>query len=140
MKRSPRAKNGSDEASAMVWRPSIYEKYFEYSPDAIIVTDHNGCIHQVNPQCEQLFGYASTELLGNKIEILIPARFRQQHPAHRYEFNASPRMRSMGAGLDLYALRKDGSELPVNIMLSPVEAKGGRLILAVVRDISERKR
>ena len=124
----------------MVSNSSVYEKYFEFSPDAIIVTDQDGQIHQVNPQCESLFGYSSKELLGSKIEILIPPRFRPQHPGHRYNFHAGPRIRTMGAGLELYALRKDGSEFPVDILLSPVEIEEGRLVLTVVRDISDRKR
>lgn len=124
----------------MVSSSSIYEKYFEFSPDAIVVTDHDGRIRQVNSQCENLFGYTSTELLGQKIEILIPPRFRPQHPAHRHDFHISPRIRPMGAGLELYALRKDGSEFPVDILLSPVEAEEGPVVLTVVRDICERKR
>jgi PAS domain S-box-containing protein len=124
----------------MVLSFSIYEKYFEFSPDAIIVTDQDGRIRQVNPQCESLFGYRSLELLDKKIEILIPPRFRPEHPAHRHDFHTSPRIRPMGAGLELYALRKDGSEFPVDILLSPVEIDEGRLVLTVVRDISDRKR
>jgi len=119
---------------------TIYERYFEFSPDAIIVTDQDGQIRQVNPQCENLFGYSSTELLGNKIEILIPPRFRPQHPGHRADFHTAPRIRPMGAGLELYGLRKNGSEFPVDILLSPVEIEEGRLVLTVVRDISDRKR
>jgi len=119
---------------------SIYEKYFDFSPDAIIVTDQDGCIRQVNPQCSRLFGYESSELLGNKIEILIPLRFRPHHPTYRREFHASPRMRPMGGGLELYALRKDGSEFLADILLSPVDIEEGRLVLTVIRDISDRRR
>jgi len=119
---------------------SIYQKYFEFSPDAIIVTDRDGYITQVNPQCESLFGYRSAELLGKKIEELIPSRFRRQHPGHRHDFDASPRLRPMGAGMELCALRKDSSEFPVDILLSPIETEKGRLVLSVIRDITDRKR
>lgn len=118
----------------------LFERLFEFSPDAIIVTDKNGKIREANVQTEKFFGYTRMEILGESIELLIPDRFRGAHPKHREGYVAQPRMRPMGMGLELYARRKDGSEFPVDIMLGPVETQTGELVLAVIRDLSERKR
>jgi len=119
---------------------ALFERLFASSPDAIIVVDREGRIIEVNPQIESLFGYACSELLGSPVEILIPERFRSIHTGHRTAYSNQPRMRPMGTGLELYGRRKDGSEFPVDIMLSPVATAGGPLFLGVVRDITERKR
>src|SRR5579864_7145037 len=95
---------------------AIYERLFDSSPNAVLVVDAGGKITRVNAQVEHFFGYAASELLGNRVEILVPERFREAHPEHRGHFNDQPRMRPMGAGLELYVLRKDGSEFPVDIM------------------------
>src|SRR6202166_643037 len=118
---------------------TVYERLFESLPYAILVVDSGGRIIRANPQVERFFGYTNSELLGNLVEILIPERFRQVHPTHRAHFNEQPRMRPMGEGLELYGLRKDGSEFPVDIMLSPVDTPEGRMALTVIRDISESK-
>lgn len=118
---------------------AVYERLFEYSPNAILVVDAAGRIARANPQAEHLFGYAVSELLGNSVEFLIPERFRQVHPARRNQFNAQPRMRPMGGGLELYGLRKDGTEFPVDIMLSPIDTPEGPVVLTVIRDISKSK-
>jgi len=101
--------------------------------------DVEGSIVVVNPQAESLFGYTRTELLGNSLEILLPERFRGGHAAHRRHFAATPSMRQMGAGRDLTARRKDGSEFPVEIELSPVPGDEHGLVLAAVTDITRRK-
>jgi len=119
---------------------TIFEKLFESSPDAILVTDRLGLIIQVNAQAVTMFGYARRDLVGRPVEELMPLRFQDKHSAHRELYHAEPRSRSMGAGLELYARRNDGSEFPVDIMLSPVETGEGLLVLAVVRDVSARKR
>ena len=103
-----------------------FRALFEFSPDAILVTDQQGKITEVNGQVENCFGYHRGELLGQPIEILIPERFRNTHPAHRKEYNANPRTRPMGIGLELRGRRKDGSEFPVDIMLSTVETPEAR--------------
>ena len=118
----------------------LFEKLFEFSPDAIVVSDHEGKISEVNAQVEKFFGYSRSELLGKPIEILIPERFRQTHPGQRIDYSNQPRVRPMGAGLELYGRRKDGSEFPVDIMLGPVEAAEGRVVLSVIRDLSQKKK
>ena len=117
-----------------------FEKLFESSPDPIIVADGEGRITELNPQVEKIFGYSRAELLGLPVETLIPKRFRDTHPKHRKQYNSQPSLRPMGAGLELYGLRKDGTEFPVDIMLSPVETEEGRMVLSVIRDVSDRKR
>jgi formate hydrogenlyase transcriptional activator len=119
---------------------AMLEKLFESSPDGIVATGGDGRIVRVNAQAEKLFGYRRDELLGQTVEILVPERLRGLHPARRQEYGGQPRMRPMGAGLELYARRKDGTEFPVDIMLSPLETDQGPMVLAVVRDITERKR
>jgi len=111
----------------------------EAAPNAMIMVDRTGKIVMVNSQAEKLFGYAREELLDSKIELLVPPRFRAAHPGHRAGFHADPRTRAMGAGRDLFGLRKDGSEVPVEIGLNPIEASEG-LVLASIVDITERKK
>ncbi len=133
--------NGASPETAKLYDPqTLFEKLFESSPDAILVSDPDGRITEANAQVEELFGYSRAELLGQRVEVLIPERFRHAHLGHRKDYGAQPRMRPMGAGLELFGRRKDGSEFPVDIMLSPVEMPGGRVVLSVIRDISEKKR
>jgi formate hydrogenlyase transcriptional activator len=115
------------------------ERLFELSPDAILVTDAQGVMHRVNPRAEELFGYNSEELIGRPVEILIPARFRAGHPRHRDDYNAAPRARQMGAAMNLFGLRKDGSEFPVDIMLKPVYTDAGPAVVSFIRDATEQR-
>ena len=104
-----------------------------------MVVDAAGRITRANPQAQRFFGYTISELLGHPVEILVPERFRQAHPPLRDQFNAQPRMRPMGAGLELFARRKDGTEFPVDIMLSPIDTSEGPVVLTVIRDITAQK-
>ncbi len=108
-------------------------------PDALIVVDEVGKIVEVNVQAERMFGYTREEMLGQSIEMLIPERYRDLHVEERLHYALSPKMRPMGSGLDLRALRKDGTEFPVDICLSPIETKEGLYVIAVIRDMSKRE-
>ena len=117
---------------------TMFEGLFEAAPDAIVLVDDEGCILRVNRQAELMFGYGREELLDQPVEVLLPPRFRGRHVAHRSVYLAEPRLRSMGAGLELYGLRKDGSEFPVDIVLSPLQAGDRTFVVSVIRDITER--
>lgn len=112
----------------------------ESAPNAIILTDKSGKIVMINRRTEILFGYQSNELLGKSIEILVPERLKHTHHRLRNEYNSKPQVRSMGAGRDLYAIRKDGKEIPIEIGLNPIKKTEGDLVLASIIDITERKK
>ena len=112
----------------------------EAIPDAVAAVNQQGVIIQVNSQTEALFGYTRDELIGQKIETLVPERQRPQHHLQREHFHQQPKIRRMGSGLDLSGRRRDGTEFPVEISLSPVATADGMMVLRVIRDISDRKR
>jgi PAS domain S-box-containing protein len=121
---------------------AMYEGLFEFAPDAIVVVSREGRIVQVNKRTETLFGYTREELLNSEPDVLVPERFREKHREHRKMYMSGPRVRPMGTGLELFGRKKDGNEFPVDIslgVLQPVQAETDIVVLAVVRDITERK-
>ncbi len=130
---SDTSNKGQDETRA------LFEQFFESSPDGVLVVDSQGLITRVNGQTEEMFGYSRSELQGQPIEVLVPNHLRKAHEKDRNHYQTEPHMRAMGAGLELFAMRKDGSEFPVEIMLSPIESAEGTMVLSVVRDITRRK-
>ena len=108
-------------------------------PDSVLLTNSNGSILGVNTHGAELFGYSESELVGRSIEILVPSRFRRRHPSERENFHANPRLRQMGATTNLVGLHKDGTEIPVDILLKPIETSSGVLVLSFVRDMTEQR-
>jgi PAS domain S-box-containing protein len=113
-----------------------FRTLIESAPDAMVLASEDGTILLTNNQTERLFGYQSDELLGAAVEIFVPMRFRGAHPGHRSKFFSEPRQRPMGVGLDLWGLRKDGSEFPIEISLSPIESPQGLTVAATIRDVT----
>ena len=117
-----------------------FQTLLESAPDAMIIVDGSGDIVVVNSQAEKMFGYSREELIGRRIEQLLPDQLRELHASHRGGYLKKPALRSMGAGLDLVARRRGGDEFPVEISLSPVSTPGGQFVTSVIRDVTERKR
>ena len=128
-----------DPAPSVAATGSTFEQLLEAAPDAIVGIDGEGKIVLVNGQTESLFGYPRADLLGQPVEMLVPERFRELHPGHRSGYFSEPRTRPMGADLDLYGRRRDGSEFPAEISLSSIDTEDGRLATAAIRDVSDRR-
>ncbi|HEY6933228.1 MAG TPA: PAS domain S-box protein [Marmoricola sp.] len=122
------------------WDDLAFAGLLDAAPDAMVVVDETGSIVLVNEQTERLFGYSRAELLGRSADLLVPVGKRESQPARREAYLADPAARRMGEELDLRALRKDGTDFPVEVTLSPVPSRHGRLVCAAIRDISEKRR
>ena len=136
----PDAEENVAEPLRLAAEALLSPSFLEAVPDATLVVNQEGAVLQVNSQVETLFGYTRDELIGQPVEVLVPDRQRPQHHHHRQHFTEQPKVRRMGAGLDLCGRRRDGSEFPVEISLSPVLTSNGLLVLSAIRDISDRKR
>jgi PAS domain S-box-containing protein len=119
---------------------ATFRALLEAAPDAMVVVNDQGRITLVNSQAERMFGYVRDDLIGQSVDLLVPEQFRGRHPEHRQRYTADPRPRPMGASLELRGCRRDGSEFPVEISLSPVVTGDGSLVISAIRDISERQR
>lgn len=117
-----------------------FEALLDAAPDAIVIVNGDGRIELVNAQTQTLLGYTAVELAGESVEVLIPERFRAVHPRHRDDYYANPRTRPMGQGMELFALSKDGREIPVEISLSPLQTEDGLLVISAIRDVTQQKR
>jgi PAS domain S-box-containing protein len=130
--------NAPGDLTAML-SSSLVRSVLDSLPDAIVIIDSSGSILFANHQVEALFGFPSAEIVGGPVEVLLPERFRQRHIGHRKGYTGNVRVRPMGAGLELFATRKDGTEFPVEISLSPVELGNDILVAAAIRDVTDRK-
>ncbi|HZU78854.1 MAG TPA: PAS domain S-box protein, partial [Acidimicrobiales bacterium] len=142
----PRAEPGAPAAwvvgrdlTTKRWAEARFRSLLEAAPDAVVIVDSRGRIEFVNTQTERQFGYPAQEILGRPVEILIPERLRPGHRGHRADYFANPHPRPMGMGLALFGRRRDGTEFPVEISLSPVMTEDGVLISAAIRDMTERR-
>lgn len=127
------------DAEERAFSDSVYRKLLDTAPDAVVVVERPGRICLVNLQTERLFGYAREELIGQPIEILVPERYRSAHVGHHARYFGAPNVRPMGSGLDLFGRRRDGTEFPIEISLSPLATEAGTLVSASIRDITDRK-
>src|SRR5665811_202452 len=119
---------------------ALFQSLFDLAPDAIIVVNNKGLILQANARAEKIFGYSKKELIGKPVDILVPEQFKKSHDEHVKNYIHNPRKRFMGDEFELYGLRKDGTEFPVDIALGYVSTKDGIIISSMIRDITEHKR
>jgi len=131
---------GSRAEQAVRGLQGAFHQLFDAAPDAVVVCDREGRIVLANDMVERMLGYPRDELVGQPVEVLVPKRYRFRHHDHRRAYDENPGARFMGEGRELYAVRKDGTELPVEISLTPMEIEGQLLISSAIRDITERKK
>lgn len=136
----PKGAKHDPAPAALLQNPGIGRALLEFAMVAIVVADRDGRIALVNAKTEKLFGYQRNELLGQMVEILLPERFRNAHTGYRSDYLSQPHVRSMGLGFDLVGRRKDGTEFPAEIGLSPVETEHGTFVMSFIADITERRR
>jgi len=129
-----------NQSAQQQWTKDEFRALLEAAPDAMVIANEHGRIALVNAQTEKLFGYKREELLGQPVEMLIPDRYRGGHVHYRKDYTEAPRLRPMGAGRELYGLRKDGSEFPVEISLSPFHSEEGMAVFSAIRDITLQKK
>jgi PAS domain S-box-containing protein len=139
-RRAPPVGAAGPDQEVRTWGADILDGLLEAMPDALVVIDERGRILRVNAQTERLFGYGRKEILGKEIEVLVPERFRAGHVGQRDGYCAAPHVRPMGKGLELNGRCKDGRDVPVEISLSPLRTDAALLVVASIRDVSERKR
>jgi two-component system, NarL family, sensor histidine kinase DevS len=132
--------SGSDRGETPHTRSDPYRAVFQHAPEGILLVDMEGRVREANPEALRLFGYEPGEMEGMEVDRLVPEEFRRGHREKREAFSGGPRFRSMGIGMELAGVRKDGSRVPVEISLSPVEGGDEALVLAMVRDLTERRR
>ncbi|HVJ18568.1 MAG TPA: PAS domain S-box protein, partial [Polyangiaceae bacterium] len=129
----------ADRSPTQEWGELVFHQLLDTAPDAMVVVDRQGTIVLVNIQAESMFGYSRSELIGQKVEVLIPERYRGSHESHRSGFMGEGRARPMGTGLELFGRKRDGREFPIELSLSPLSLEQGMLVSAAIRDISDRK-
>ncbi len=129
----------AEPVKALLAEKMLFQRVFELAPDPIIIVDQTGTIVLANAEAEQKFGYKISELVKMPMEILIPQRYHKEHVGYRESYSQSPRVRPMGSGLDLFAKHSNGEEFPVEVSLSPLRIDDELMVIALVRDISERK-
>ncbi len=132
--------DNAEQRPAFGWVDARVRLLLQAAPDAMVIVDNTGTIVLANSHTQQLFGYAEEELIGKPVEILTPGSYRDAHAEHRAGYSRQPRVREMGSGLELYGLRKDGSEFPIDISLSPLKIEGSQFVIASMRDITSRKK
>jgi PAS domain S-box-containing protein len=130
----------SRQAEKIAAEEAKFRGIVESAPDAMVISDAQGRIVLVNAETERLFRYWRQDLIGQSVDVLVPERFRKTHPAHRSNYTVQPKTRAMGAGIELYGLRRDGTEFPVEISLSPLDTPGGMLVSSAIRDVTEQRR
>lgn len=130
----------NDALTALRKSEKMQRNIFEFAPDTMVIVNRQGKIESVNSQIKKMFGYEAKEVLGKDILDLVPERYRNSHAIHQTGFMKNPHLREMGGGLELYARRKDGSEFPADIILSPIDTENGTFVITVIRDITRRKR